>query len=647
VVRRALTARAVVVGLLVVVGLSLATPYVGLMMRSQLLATNYYPVGLGAGFLAVVLVLNTALKTLRRAWGLTEGELAIVFVMAAVAITMPTHGTAGYLLSFICAPHYLATPENRWAEYFFPYLPRWAVVDGGEPLRWFFEGLPHGESIPWMVWLVPLVPWLAFVGAGLFACLCVISILRRQWMEHERLAYPLAEMTTELIRGAEDESRLPRFARSRLFWVGFVLPFVPLVWNTLSYFWPQVPQFPREFPPIVVAQGFPPISLVFYWPLLCIAFFLKLEVAFSIWVFVALGVIQEGVFNKLGFSIGNALSVYHFDASQPALAWQSYGAMVMMVALNLWVARRHLGAVCWKAILPSDPGLDDGDELLSSRVAVFGLLVALAFMAAWLCRLGMRPVTAVLFLGAAMVGFIGLSRLVVEGGLVFIRPPLTPQSATVTVLGNAAMGATQLTAMGLSMAWVADPINAFMPAAANAAKVGHSARAQGRAVAFAMVLAAIVALAVTIPFTLSLCYQRGAYTTGTWLFKHAPRVPYEYIVKGIQSEPGVEWQKLLWGGIGAGLMLWLTVLHHSFAWWPLHPLGLVAGVVFKVRWAVLPIFVGWLCKLLILRIGGAMALGKAKPFFIGTMAGWFAGAGVSVLVDWLFFFGDGHVIYWH
>ena len=100
--RGALTARALIVGLIVVVGLSLATPFVGLTMRSQLLATNYYPVGLGVAFLAVVLVLNTGLKTLRRAWGLRQGELAIVFAMAAVAVTMPTHGTVGYLLSFIC-----------------------------------------------------------------------------------------------------------------------------------------------------------------------------------------------------------------------------------------------------------------------------------------------------------------------------------------------------------------------------------------------------------------------------------------------------------------------------------------------------------------------------------------------------------------
>ncbi|HUT32035.1 MAG TPA: DUF6785 family protein [Planctomycetota bacterium] len=644
--RRALTLRSLLVGLAVVVGLSLGVPYVELVLRGQLLATNYYPVGLGIAFLAVVLGVNVGLKALRRAWALGEGELAVVFVMAAVAVTMPTHGTAGYLLSWVSAPHYFASPENRWAEYFFPYLRRWAAVEGGPALRWFYEGLPRGESVPWAAWAAPMAWWLAFVGAGLFACLCVVSILRRQWMEHERLAYPLAEMTTELVRGAEERPLLPRFARSGLFWVGFLIPFLMLCWNTACYGSPNMPAIPGELPPLVMAPGFPPIYLVFYWPMLCIAFFLKREVALSIWVFVVLGVVQEGVFNRLGFSIRSSLSVYHFDASEPALAWQAYGAMVAMVALNLWVARRHLARVVRRAVRPGAPGADPA-ELLSPRTALVGLGVAGAFMAAWLVRLGMSPGTALLFLLAALIGFLGLSRLVVEGGLVFIRPPLTPQSATVAVLGNSALGATQLTAMGLSMAWVADPINAFMPAAANAAKVGRSGRASGRQIVAAMALAVGVALAVTVPYTLWLCYHRGAYTMGSWLFKSAPRIPYEYVVDAIRSKPGVEWPKLAWGAVGGAEMAVLTGLYYRLSWWPLHPLGLVAGVVFKVRWSFLPIFLGWLCKEVVLRVGGLAGFERAKPFFLGAMAGWFAGAGVSVLIDWLFFFGHGHAIYWH
>ena len=642
---RALTLRSLTIGLVVVVALGLAVPYVELVLRGQALATNYFPVGLGIAFLAVVLGVNVALKALRRSWALGEGELAIVFVMAAVAVTMPTQGTAGYLLSAVSAPHYFASPENRWSELFIPHLPRWAVVEGGPELRWFYEGLPKGEAVPWGVWAAPLAWWTAFVAMGLFACLCIVSLFRRQWMEHERLAYPLAEVATELVRGAEERSLLPRFARPGLFWVGFLVPFLMLGWNTLCYFDEAMPPIPSELPPLVLAPGFPPIQLVFYWPMLCIAFFLKREVALSVWVFVVLGVVQEGVFNRVGFSIRSSLSVRYLDASEPALAWQSYGAMVVMVALSVWVARRHLaGAVC-RALRP--PATEDPDELLSARTSLVGLVVAAAFMTAWLVRLGMQPGTALLFLLAAFVGFLALARLVAEGGLVFICPPLTPQSATAAVLGNSAAGATQLTALGLSMAWVADPINAFMPAAANAAKVGRAARASGRQIVGAMALAAAVGLAVTVPFTLWLCYHRGAYTMGSWLFKTAPRIPYEYVADAIRSKPGTEWPKLAWGAIGGAEMAVLTALYYRLSWWPLHPLGLVAGAVFKVRWSFLPIFLGWLCKVAVLRLGGVPALERAKPFFLGAMAGWFAGAGLSALVDALFFFGHGHAIYWH
>ena len=644
--RRAFTFRSLAIGLVLAVGLNLAAPLVGLVLRSQYLATSYFPVGLGVAFFVVVLGVNGLVRAVRPGWVLREGELAVVFVMAAVASTMPTHGAAGKMLSIISAPHYLASPENRWAEYFIPHLPRWAVLDAGPALRWFYEGLPQGESIPWLAWLPTVGWWVVFLGSAWFGGLCVISILRRQWMDHERLAYPLASMALELIRGGDADKPRSRFSRSRLFWLGFGLAFATLAWNVVGTFVADWPVFPDALPAITVARDFPAIPLVLYWPMLCIAFFLNAEVSLSFWVFVLLGVVEEGVFNRLGFSIRNSLSVPYFDASRPALAWQGYGAMVAMVGVNLWVARGHVANVVRKAIRPRSPCLDDGQELLPARTAVVGLLVAGGFMMLWLWRLGLRPPAAALFLAAALVGFIGLSRLVVEGGLVFILPPLTAQSAAVTLLGNSAMGASQLTAMGLTMAWIADPINAFMPAAANAAKVGHAAGV-GRRVALAMIVAVVAGIAVTIPFTLWIGYRQGAYTTGTWIFHGCPWVPYTYVVRAIGSPPGIEWPKLACAGIGGAVMLVLTVLHHSLSWWPLHPIGLVVGVIYKVRWCFLPFLLGWLTKVVVLRVGGAAMLGKAKRFFLGAMVGWFAGAGLSVVVDALFFYGQGHVICWH
>ena len=643
--RKAFTLRSLLIGFALVVGLNVAAPFVGFVLESQYLATSYFPVGLGIGFFVVLLTANWLVGAVRRSWALGEGELAVVFVMAAVASAMPTHGVAGKLLNIISAPHYLASPENRWAEVFLPHLPRWAVLEGGQPLRWFYEGLPPGEAIPWQVWVAPLTWWLLFLGAGWFACFCLIAILRRQWMDNERLAYPLAEMALAFIR--RDERR-PRLSRSGLFWLGFSLACGTLVWNGVGYFVKDWPAIPSELAAVKFGRDFPAIPLQLYWPMFCIAFFLKAEVSLSLWVFVLLGVVEEGLFNQFGFAVRSHLKVRYFDASRPALGWQSYGAMVVMVAFGLWTARWHLAAVWRKAWRPADPCLDDSGELLSARTAVFGLIGASAFMTLWLWRLGMQPGTAVLFLAAAYVGFLGLSRLVVEGGLVFILPPLTPQSAAVTLLGNSALGATQLTATGLTMAWVADPINAFMPVAANAAKVGHAVGASRR-LGTVIALAVVAGLAATLPYTLWIGYTRGASTFGSWLYK--PRglgsVPYDYICSAIRSKPGIEWVKLQWAGTGGVMMLLLTLLHHRLSWWPLHPIGLVVGLIYKVRWCFLPFLGGWLCKTVVLRVGGAAALERAKPFFLGGMVGWFAGVGMSIVVDALFFFGDGHVICWH
>ncbi|NQT85430.1 hypothetical protein HQ560_01615 [bacterium] len=645
-VTQALNAKSILVGLALTVGVNLGAPYVSLMMRSQVVATSYYPIALAAPFLALVLLVNPALRTCRGSWALTGGELAVVFVMAAVACTIPTFGVAGKLLGLISSPRYLASPENRWAEYFFPYMRRWAVLDSGPALQWFYEGIPQGEAIPWGVWLVPVAWWSAFLGAGIFASLCIVSILRRQWMENERLAYPLAQMTTELIHGADGSGERPPLLRSWLFWVGFAVAFGMVAWNIPGYFLPKWPNVPHKLPDVTIADKFPPIPIQFYWPMLCVAFFLNREVSFSFWVFTLLAVVQQGLCARYNLALNTSLSVKYFDVSPPSVGWQSWGAMVAMVLLNLWVARRHLKAVFRKAWRPEDPCLDDSKDLMSSRVAVVGLIVCGVFMTGFLCRLGMRPGTAVLFLVLAFIGFLGLSRMVVEGGLVFILPPLTPQSAVVTLLGNSALGPVQLTAVGLTMVWIADPVNTFMPVAANAAKVGSATRASGRSLALSMGLAALVGLAVTVPFTIWIGYSRGAFTTG-WLFRGGPSVPYGYIVSAIRSEPGIEWGKLQWAGIGAGLMTLVTLLHHRFAWWPLHPLGLAVGGIYKVRWCFLPFFVGWLAKTVIMRVSGAAGLRRAVPFFLGAMTGWFAGAALSILVDAVWFPARGHGICWH
>ncbi|MBM4085009.1 MAG: hypothetical protein FJ272_09500, partial [Planctomycetes bacterium] len=575
---RGVTLRSLAVGVAFAVGVNLASPYCEWVLHSQLLTTNYFPIGLAFLFFVVVAVVNPCLKLARQGWGLTTAELAVVFVMGAVATTIPTYGVCGYWLATLAAPYYFATVENRWESYFHQYLPTWCLPEGGAEVKWFFEGLPHGERIPWGFWAPALAWWMLFLAFALLGCTCLIVILRKQWMEHERLSYPLAEAATALIEC--DARPAPTAMRSWLFGLGFSLSFLAMAWHVAGYFFPLLPEIPRDLPPLRLARAFPPIFLTLYWPMVAIAFFIKLDVSFSLWFFVVLGVIQEGIFNRLGFSISSSLAVYHYDASSPALAWQSGGAFVAMVGLMLWTAREHLRGVLANAL--GRNALDDRREILSYRGAVLGLAASFVFMVTWFCRLGMGLGASVLFNVAALSVYLGLSRLVVEGGLAFCRMPLTAQSLTMNVLGNSAASAETVTAMGLSFAWISDPICTYMPAAANALRVSHDARASTRGLLWAIAVALLASFATAIPFTLYMGYKHGGFNFGTWLFGRGAQVPYEYVVHAFSAPAGVEWNKLGFGTLGAAGMLALTWLRHRFVWWPINPIGFPVGIVFKV-----------------------------------------------------------------
>ena len=61
------------------------------------------------------------------------------------------------------------------------------VPDDPQAIKHFYEGLPTGAQVPWEVWLRPVLIWSALIVAVYFAMICIAVILRRQWIEREKL----------------------------------------------------------------------------------------------------------------------------------------------------------------------------------------------------------------------------------------------------------------------------------------------------------------------------------------------------------------------------------------------------------------------------------------------------------------------------
>jgi len=636
-----MTWRSLALGVLIVLIINICSPYAEFVLHTTYLATNYFPLGLIFPFFVIVAVVNVILKSISRRLALSPRELGVVFIMGLAAVAIPTYGVTGYLLSTIAAPFYHASPENKWAETFHSFVPSWIAPRDEQAMQWFFEGLPLGQSIPWAVWARPLLWWIPLVGAVLFMCLCIVVMLRKQWVDKERLTYPLAEVPLEMIKDSDDGRLLPLFMRSRAFWWGFGIFLFIILWNIIGYFHPMFPQISLHFGNVRIGRGFPGIHAKIYPPMAGIAFLLHLNVSFSVWFFVLLGIIQTGVFNRLGYSIGHA-DVY---CSHPAaLAWQGWGGFVVMVLVGLWIAREQIKDVFGKA-LGLRPNVDDSREILSYRVAAFGFVICLVYIVGWLRVSGMDFRVISLFMFAALVAYIGLARIVVEGGLVFLRPPLIPQAFATYTLGSATIGPRCMTAIGFSYAWYCDIIDTFIPSGANAAKIGSSLGIGRRAMFTAIVTAMVVGFAASLWYTIYLAYHTGAFNFTRWVFGGGAKVPFNNIRAKLLNPFGPDWNRLMFMGLGGAVMAVLTFLNHTLSWWPIHPLGFPLAAVGQVKWSVFSVFVGWLAKFVVVRLGGLRLYHQVRPFFIGMILGYFFGSGISCFVDFLFFPDQGHVLY--
>jgi hypothetical protein len=98
-------------------------------------------------------------------------------------------------------------------------------------------------------------------------------------------------------------------------------------------------------------------------------------------------------------------------------------------------------------------------------------------------------------------------------------------------------------------------------------------------------------------------------------------------------------------GIGAGLMSLMTYLRYRFAWWPLHPIGYTLAYARATQLSFGAIFVGWLLKFVIIKLGGADLYTRAKPFFYGVLIGGVVLCGISLVLDAIWFPQQGHQVY--
>ena len=637
-----MTPRAVILGVLWVLGICIGGNYSNYMVGSSEPTWSHFPSSVGCPFVFLVLF-NALLRRFARRWALEAGELIVMLVMGLVVTGIPVF-ISGSLMALISAPYYSATPENGWEGLIQPFLPSFGIPQPeGDALRWFWEGLPAGQSIPFEIWLGPLFWWLSLILTVYFVCFCLTVILRRQWEESERLVFPLAELPRALL-ASEEEGAGRSILALPSFWIGFGLSLLMVCFSTIRYFQPGFPDLAIwEGTTLSPGYGFPALDLRIVPPILAFMFLTKTSISFSIWFFYLVAVLQEGITNRIGYDV---TSPDAFVWGMQSLSWQGWGAFLAMVLWSLWMARGHLRGV-FRQAFTGVRVYDDSMEMMSYRVAVYGLLGGFLYIVAWLVAAGLNPLPALLFTVTVIIIYLGMTRLVIQTGMYYLTTPVNAQAFTTAILGTH-IGSASLVTLGMQYGWHGDVQSVFMPSAAHAARLDYVARG-ARRMGLAIGLAVLVGFGSAIWYLLYMSYTYGASNLRDWYFAGGSgiaRMAVSGVIRQISTAAGTDWGKLFHAGIGAVSYSLLALGHYRFYWWPLHPVGLAVAPLWMTRLCAFSVFVAWLSKSVLLRYGGITAYRRARPFFIGQAAGFFLGVGVSFGVDVIWFYGYGHGVPW-
>jgi len=624
------SAKALIIGIGGALCLSLGSIYNDMMIKGPPMARWSLTPAAIFSFFVLVAILNVILGLIHRRLALQRGELAVAYFLMVLGNTLAA-GFSGYILPVITGAFYYATPENNWREIIQPYLPTWIGPQDLGVIQDFYEG-NAARDVPWEAWFPALLYWLLFALALFLAMVCMMVILRRQWVDNEKLAYPMAQLPLAMIADNRRGTLVKPLFRNPLMWVGFAFPFTLATIDALHNYFVAFPSINLSLGSIPLLDRSVGLSLTVYPSIVGFAYLIHQNVALGLWFFHLLSQFERGLLAAVGLH-GQEAALGHFSRyMDPIIFHRAMGAMIALVLGFLWAGRRHLKDVARKAFW-GDPEVDDSDEIMSYRFAVFGVLIGLGGMGFFLWRTGVPLLQVPLLLFAAFVIFLTTAREAAQGGVAAMYTPTVASDFLVSGVGSSMVGAKGMAGLALTYSWSTGraTMMVLMVVCANGLKVISEVDVAHRRRLFGGIVAVItLTLVATVSLIFYLGYQHGAINLN-WYFQSFAQYPFQFMAKNMDNPSVANLNGWIHKGVGAAMMTVLLVVQHRYLWWPFHPLGFPIGCLFGRMW--FSVFIAWLLKALILKYGGSGLYALLRPVFLGLILGELVVAGFWVVVD--------------
>lgn len=603
-------------------------------LRTELMSGSYAtggtPPAVSVGWLLLLVGIGV---TLGRAWGLlrlSRAEMLVVYACMALAVPMASYGIMRAFLPHLTVLNYYAHPGNRFLE-FWQMLPDWQVIRDDEIIRRCFEGDPN-ERVPWGAWLPVLFRWFLLFLA-LFLCLMgMLTFFRRRWVEGDRLQFPILYLPTEILPRAGEAISL---FGNPIFYIGFTVAFLHNLTSVLRAFNPGFPALGTvtdlgglftETPWDAVR----PLGWHHFPQVLGLGYLVNLEVLFSVWFFFFL--------NK---GVAVAARAFGYDnTAMPFMIEQCSGAYPMMALILVFLARKEIATVLTKAF-SAVRNAEDRNEPLPYWGAALAFFGGLAFLLGWCAISGMSVLLAAIFFGTVLSYSLVYARIRAEAGIPYsqIFPADFPIRSLQIFLGSKGLlsfGKERSLVILGSMGWLSYHYGSHLMAAyqIDGLRLADDADVRRREMALALTLAMVIGFCGAAWAHLTAYYQYGQNIVdgGTGLGDHRARVAAQTF-EGMETlMTGMTPPDLTRAGFaigGAVVTLSIAALRFAFLRFPLHPLGYLIATSY---WNQCPVcgdlFLVWLIKSLVLRLGGVRLYRQLIPCFVGLAIGQFFWGGI-------------------
>ncbi|MCE5277110.1 MAG: DUF6785 family protein [Planctomycetaceae bacterium] len=627
------------------------------------LAHNLTMPGVLGLMLLGLLGLNPLLHVLRLR-SVQRGEWATIVSLMMVASVISGPALMWQFSEIVLMPQKANHDAPEWGtNRLLDYAPPGMLVSPGgqyeETVDGFIRGRQHDDYgsllniVPWQAWKGTLLFWMPLVVLVFVGVVCLAVVVHPQWANNERLTYPVATLTAELLEGPSPGG----IFRRKLFWLGTGLVLVIMGVNAASVWITKETFIPLDFSFRAVMEHYPALGAVPRMGTLLTPriFFVGLALAFL-------------VNNDVGFSVGIShilYSVVVLLTAHTTLNWgwavleaPFWSSMVMGSYVGMAIMLLYAGRYYYWNVLRRAFGFAGRSDVTAATTWACraGLLCAAGSVIVLKNAAGLPLPAGILFVLSLGLLFLVMTRVHVETGVFVLQPAWWPLGVAIGIFGMAALGPRAVLVLAiLSAAFAIDPRVAMMPVVSNALRLGQFENIRPGRMAGWIVPTILLALLVGVPAVLITQYYFGqsghffwAPTVSQYSFNMLLRELGHFNVGIPTPELGFRIDQIApsqqfftWALVGLGLVVGTAVLRLRLTWWPIHPVLFLIWCSDTMRPLAASFLLGWMIKQAVMKFGGGSAFVRFRNLFIGLAAGEFLAGILWAIIGMSYYMSTG------